>query len=162
MAVINNAVNCHNLCGWHLINFLYKSTISLIAITWDNYIAFIATDNCVSYWNWRLYLCCNMWEWGFESLPHRQIVKTDLRVGFLLQGVCQPPGRRNSSSAGARKNGLPRYLAECRPANPIPSASLLSALCSLLSALCRQGICPEGSQPFLVDSTLRQAKINWR
>ncbi len=76
---------------------------------------------------------------GFESLPHRQIVKTDLRVGFLLQGVCQPPDKRNPSSAGARKNGLPRYLAECRPANPIPSASLLSV---------DRGYTPRAASPF--------------
>ena len=44
-----------------------------------------------------------------------------------------------------QKNGLPRYLAKCRPANPIPSASLLSAPAS---ALClTTGYMPEGSQP---------------
>lgn len=37
------------------------------------------------------------------------------------------PWQEKPVIGGARKNGLPRYLAECRPVNPIPSASLISA-----------------------------------
>ncbi len=37
------------------------------------------------------------------------------------------PWQEKPVIGGARKNGLPRYLAKCRPANPSPSASLLSA-----------------------------------
>ncbi len=37
------------------------------------------------------------------------------------------PWQEKPVIGGARKNGLPRYLAKCRPANPTPSASLLSA-----------------------------------
>lgn len=62
-----------------------------------------------------------------QSRPSVQIEEPTSGSVILLQGVCQPPGRRNPPSAGARKNGLLRYLAECRPANPIPSASLISA-----------------------------------
>ncbi len=77
---------------------------------------------------------------------------------FLLQGVCQPPDKSNPSSAGARKDGLPRYLAECRPANPIPSASLLSALCSLLSV--DRGYTPRAASPFSLTAHYAKQREN--
>ena len=61
-----------------------------------------------------------------QSRPSVQIEEPT--SGSVFSSRCLPtPWQEKPVIGGARKNGLPRYLAECRPANPIPSASLLSA-----------------------------------
>lgn len=61
-----------------------------------------------------------------QSRPSVQL--EELTSGSVFASRCLPtPWQEKPVIGGARKNGLPRYLAECRPVNPIPSASLISA-----------------------------------
>lgn len=60
---------------------------------------------------------------------------------FLLQGVCQPPGRRNPSSAGPEKTACrDTWPSAAQPIPPLPP------LCSLLSA--DKGYAPRAASPF--------------